>query len=100
MSGGSYNYACFAADDLQEALGHIDDFNAIAERLERTGHREAANAVRSYISRLDDFEKETNRIGAEIMPILKAVEWVDSGDWTEESVDQYATELSWKRASE
>lgn len=79
MSGGSYNYLCFNTDELSTRRG---DLEAMHQRLESSGHREAARATREVIRSLET----TRRMAEALTGVWQAVEWTDSCDWGEDSI--------------
>lgn len=81
MSGGSYNYLCWAADS-GELSGRRDTITEMAERLEKSGYFAAARATRNVGILLDGAQ----RAAQELEDVWHAVEWADSGDSSEEQV--------------
>lgn len=75
MSGGSYDYLYFQASELG---GHKGQLEAMAERLDGLPYAAAAAAAtHKLLASLND----------EALPeVWKAVEWWDSGDYSEDQV--------------
>ena len=78
MSGGSYDYLCFKADDLS---GHRGTVEAMAQRLEGLPYASAAAAdTRRILTLLDDAQALAERLA----DAWHAIEWWDSGDSSEQ----------------
>ncbi len=89
MSGGSYDYLCWNTDDLCRRRGMV---GAMAKRLEELGYRDAARATRDVLYLLDGAE----RAGQALADVWHAVEWLDSGDYGEESMRKAITEAGFQ----
>lgn len=87
MSGGSYNYLyCAEVSDL--LCNRDEDLHRMEDRLRELGYggealltawlRHRASAARESLL------QDQQRLG----PIWQAVEWLDSGDWSEEQVSE------------
>ncbi len=87
MSGGSYNYLCFYTDDLHSRGPELD---AMHQRLESSGYREAARATREVIRSLEI----TRRMAEALADVWQAVEWADSSDWSEDQVREVIARFS------
>ena len=84
MSGGSFNYLCYA-EDLSDRVGSIED---MARHLEEyLGAEDAAVATRGVVAKL----KQANDSADVLREVWKAVEWWQSGDWAK---DQAAEALA------
>lgn len=81
MSGGSYNYLCWAVSTGNVA-GRRDDIEAMEKRLQSSGYYAAARATREVLNMLE----AANRIAASLEGVWHAVEWKDSNDYTEDQV--------------
>lgn len=79
MSGGSYNYLCWNADELQQRRG---DLAAMERRLQSSGYFAAARSTRN-VGLFLDAAMEAARA---LEDVWHAVEWADSGDSGEERV--------------
>lgn len=79
MSGGSYDYLCFNADDLGRRRG---DLACMAERLEGLPWAaQAAADTRRCLKALD----EASALAERLSDAWRAIEWWDSGDYGEDS---------------
>lgn len=75
MSGGSYDYLCFKADDLSGRRGTVE---RMAQRLEGLPYASTAAAdTRRILALLADAQAQAERLA----DIWRAVEWWDSGDY-------------------
>ncbi|ASU81529.1 hypothetical protein CDO52_00860 [Nocardiopsis gilva YIM 90087] len=86
MSGGSYNYLCYA-DDLAELFERRDDLAGMADVLARLGY--APDAASETQQLLLDLRATDIRVQASIRRlsgVWKAVEWWHSSDSSEEAV--------------
>lgn len=81
MSGGSYDYLCYAID-VGDLAGRRGDMASMAERLERSGYFAAARATRNVGLLLDSAMEAANAL----TDVWHAVEWADSGDYGEDQV--------------
>ena len=81
MSGGSYNYLCWARE-TGELSGRRGTITEMAERLEKSGYFAAARATRNVGILLDGAE----RAAQALEDVWHAVEWADSGDSGEDAV--------------
>ena len=84
MSGGSFNYLCYA--DCEKILTMRQELKAMEERLLELGFTDIANEVLTIKNLIDSFEFRINKRLADVHETLKAVEWMDSGDSNFESV--------------
>jgi len=82
MSGGSYNYLCFAdpSDLLQK---HSQDLREMVEGLSAAGADDAARETETIIVILDHFRNRMQARVDRVSPVWKALEWWHSGDWSE-----------------
>jgi hypothetical protein len=87
MSGGSYDYLCWHADDLSARRG---DVKAMADRLEKSGYYAPARATRNVLLLVDAAE----RAARALEDVWHAVEWADSGDSLEGRVADAVREFS------
>jgi hypothetical protein len=86
MSGGSYNYICYA--DIEGLLQNEDQIESMAEQLSLLGHREAAKET---LEIFNDLVESRNRIEAKkerLESVWRAVEWWASGDSGQEGVNK------------
>lgn len=84
MSGGSYEYMCFAeVEDLAHKKRLIDN---MAERLKELGYEDAAVATTGIYTAVNESLRILQEMKENIAGVWQAVEWLDSNDWGEESV--------------
>lgn len=84
MSGGSYDYLCFADEAI---FGREASLQEMADRLAKLGYAE--DAAKETMEVLLEIRQAKVRIGARqdrLRQIWQAVEWWDSGDWGEDGV--------------
>ena len=92
MSGGHYDYLCFA-QDLEELLTKGRSLQEMYDRLDGLGYAEdAAAETEEVITILGHAQRRIARRLARLQPVWKAVEWWDSSDWSEDSVRQALAE--------
>lgn len=82
MSGGSYNYLCYA--DHSDIGNKTEDLQEMIDRLKELCFEDIANE--SYL--VLEHIKKTDKMINKLSEIWKAVEWMDSGDWGLENVNQ------------
>ena len=93
MSGGSYDYLCFA-QDLEDILQKRYALDQMAERLEGLSELEfpgaaaAASETRKMFIQLRMWETHTETWLKLLKPVWKAVEWKDSGDWLDNVIKE------------
>lgn len=85
MSGGSYDYLChkFAEDWL---AGPPYQAQQMADRLAVLGYHDAAVAMNDLIAQVRIARARIEPLVDRLQPVMKAVEWMDSGDWTADAV--------------
>lgn len=83
MSGGSYEYVCFAgADELLQKTGEIQ---RMADRLAGLGYAtDAARETQELLLTIRQYENRINAMQGRLSGVWRAVEWWDSGDTGEE----------------
>lgn len=79
MSGGSYNYLCYA--NSESIFGHIDDLNRMRDKLIELGHLDAAKETESIILIINSFILRVDSRIERLSGVWKAVEWYDCGDY-------------------
>lgn len=88
MSGGSYNYLVHRdAGDLMGDGNAINDLQDMADRLAGLGW--AADAAKDALDLIAIVRTQKARVDAALArlgPVLHAVEWWDSNDWSEGQV--------------
>ena len=87
MSGGSFDYVCFAVDS-GEIFSRIGDLYLVEEYLRENEKHDAADEVLIYIKDLQTHERRFLALGRRMYDILYAAEWWASGDWNEEGFDE------------
>lgn len=86
MSGGSYDYL-FQAFDLDDLLKKQYQLSEMADRLASFGYaRDASLETHELLIILRQFEARTAVRLARLARVWKAVEWLDSGDGSEDAV--------------
>jgi hypothetical protein len=78
MSGGSFNYLCFAEPD--DIFRKREDLRNMVEALAELGHADAAKETESVILVLNHFEARMRARMDRLHDIWRSVEWVRSGD--------------------
>ena len=84
MSGGSFNYLCFA--EPYELFKHREDLNYMVAKLAELGHVDAAKETESVILILNHFEARMRARIDRLNDIWHSVEWVESGDSAPERI--------------
>lgn len=81
MSGGSYNYLCYAdASDIGSKLSDLDQMAARLEQIDPGGCAAAdTREVQALIGALD-------RAIGRLSDVWRAVEWRDSCDWGDDQM--------------
>lgn len=87
MSGGSYNYLCWACEELSS---RTSDLVAMAARLERSGYYAPARATRNVLLLLEGVQEAARALE----DVWHAVEWADSGDYSEDQVREAVAEFA------
>lgn len=84
MSGGSFDYLCYAADTghLGERRGGIADMAKALEEYEQPAASKAAAETRNVLALLEQADEAAQRLH----DIWHAVEWHHSSDWSEGDV--------------
>lgn len=93
MSGGSYNYLCFA--DGSDVLTKLGDLQSMADRLDEVCP-EAAGETRALFAGPKSLRAELEERLKRLTDLWYAVEWRDSGDWGDaqlaEAVEKFRTQ--------
>lgn len=91
MSGGSFNYLCFAdATDLLSK--HRPDLADMAANLTNRGYKDAALETERLIAYVDHAERQITARMERLQKVWKAVEWNCSGDSGPEEVREAVEE--------
>ena len=91
MSGGSYDYLCWASelDQLLEKQHHLSD---MAERLAGLGYADdAATETTHLLLAMRQWRIRAAAHVDRLTDVWKAVEWWDSADWSEDRVHEALT---------
>lgn len=92
MSGGSFNYACFKVVD-EEVFNALEDVKDIERTLRDMSRHDEADEVYLFILLVETCRRRMAAAGQRISPLLQAVEWTCSGDWSEDVIGERFREL-------
>ena len=96
MSGGSYNYFCFATAEGIHAK--VEDLSRMRDRLVALGYMDAAKETESLILIIQQSEVRIDAHIERLGRVWRSVEWFDSGDYGEDAIrdaiDGYRGDLS------
>lgn len=85
MSGGSYNYLCYAG--AEELMSKTSDMQEMADRLAGLGYaQDAANETQHLLLTVREYENRIQAMKERLEGVWKAVEWWDSCDSSEDSL--------------
>lgn len=90
MSGGSYDYLCFA--DAEDVLGRHRNLRAMADRLDKLCP-EAAAETRAIFDGPGSLYAELEARLTRLTDLWQAVEWRDSGDRGQDQLDKAIEEF-------
>lgn len=94
MSGGSFNY--LYCKEVSELFYAVDDLEGVELYLIKRGDKDIAQDVRRLIEYIRTAENRISVLKENLTDVLHAVEWRESGDWGEESLqrvlDKYRNE--------
>ena len=88
MSGGSFDYVCFAVEDESKVLNSMEQLKDVEEFLRSKGKYDAADEILNFRLTLETHCRIIMKLGKRYSPILMAAEWWASGDWGGEEVDE------------
>lgn len=88
MSGGSFNYLCWA--DASDIFSKRMDMELMQVALEDAGYIEAASATKELRTDLRRIEAEIQANIDKLANIWHAMEWYRSGDWSQAQLDDEA----------
>ena len=97
MSGGSYNYLCFAdADEILNKLGVLEE---MSDRLAGLGYADdAAEETQMLALQIRHIRNRLNASVKRLKSVWRAVEWWDSSDSSEDGVkaalEKYRQEIT------
>lgn len=92
MSGGSFNYVCFKVED-NHVFDAIPDLRDLEGFLRRIDQHDAADEVLLYLAELETHQRRLMVLGKRIAPLLKATEWVSSGDRSLSAINESYRDL-------
>lgn len=87
MSGGAFNYVCFR--ETIELIERKSELYEIIDSLVQYGYEDLAEDVKELIQRINKLKEKVNdveRYRETLEPILKAVEWYESGDYGKDTM--------------
>lgn len=87
MSGGSFEYLCFASEDAKEILGKFEQLRDMVNYLRRNDKPDAAAEVELYLLELETHARRIETAGKRMFDVLYATEWAASGDWNNDAID-------------
>lgn len=87
MSGGSWNYLYSKdIDDLMQ-YSNIELLEEMADYLNQNGYEDVAKDTRRLAEYIKSASIRIETLFEALSPVFKAVEWFDSGDWGEETLN-------------
>jgi hypothetical protein len=88
VSGGSYNYLCWVTD-LHDLTQRQSDLGDMVDRLASLGYaQDAARETEELLVMLRQWEVRAGVRLDRLGDVWKAVEWLDSHDWSEDAVKE------------
>ncbi len=88
MSGGSWGYLYSKEiDDLMQ-YSNIETLEEMADYLNQNGYEDVAKDTRRLVEYIKSAKIRIETLFEMLIPVFKAVEWHDSGDWGKDSVDK------------
>ncbi len=92
MSGGSFNYACYA-QDLEDFQAKRNDWAALRDAFEAEGYDDIAAEIDGLIIQFGLAERRVSARLERLAPAAKAMEWWKSCDWSRERLDEEVAKL-------
>lgn len=87
MSGGSWNYLfCKDIDELMNGSS-TELLQDMVDRLNSAGFKDAAKDTQRLVEYIKSASIRIETLFETLSPVFKAVEWFDSGDWGEETLN-------------
>lgn len=87
MSGGSWNYLyCKEIDELMN-YSSVETLQDMVDRLNSTGFEDVAQDTQRLVEYIKSARIRIETLFETLSPVFKAVEWFDSGDWGEETLN-------------
>ena len=81
MSGGSWDYLCYADIHAQNLWDKAGEVRQMADRLVALGYEAEAREMHNLAIRFNQARVELEARWESLQPVMKAVEWLDSGDY-------------------
>lgn len=91
MSGGSYDY--LHIKETGELDQYVPELRRMAERLRELDEIGAAGEIDAHADRVEAFHEQMRQRHRRLEDVMKAVEWLDSGDWGPDKVHDACDEL-------
>lgn len=87
MSGGSWNYLCYK--DIDELMNgsSTELLQDMVDRLNSAGFKDVAQDTQRLVEYIKSARIRIETLFEALSPVFKAVEWFDSGDWGEETLN-------------
>lgn len=87
MSGGSWNYLCYK--DIDELMNgsSTELLQDMVDRLNSAGFKDVAQDTQRLVEYIKSASIRIETLFEALSPVFKAVEWFDSGDWGEETLN-------------
>lgn len=87
MSGGSWNYLyCKDIDELMN-YSSVETLQDMVDRLNSAGFEDVAQDTQRLVEYIKSARIRIETLFEVLSPVFKAVEWFDSGDWGEETLN-------------
>ena len=87
MIGGSWNYLYSKEiDDLMQ-YSNIELLEEMSDYLNQNGYEDVAKDTRRLVEYIKSAKIRVETLFEMLSPVFKAVEWFDSGDWGEETLN-------------
>ena len=78
MSGGSFNYLCYA--NMPDVIGRTEDMEDMEQRLIELGYTDIAKDVRRLIEYCKSAENRISVLFEQLENVFHDIEWQSSGD--------------------
>ncbi len=97
MSGGSFNY--LYRKSIEDLFSQQETMQDMADTLREYGGNDAAEETEKFILEIQDFFNKAATRQESLAGVWKAVEWVKSYDWGEDSIRQELTKYRTQKES-
>lgn len=87
MSGGSWSYLYSKEIDELMQYSNIELLEEMADYLNQNGYKDVAKDTRRLVEYIKSAKIRVETLFETLSPVFKAVEWFDSGDWGEETLN-------------